>query len=362
MYYANPRSGAAVPAIVALAAWAAVAGRGPRGWLNTLWPIMVTVVATYSGLAFVQARTVGRDPWNDTFTAKHLLFLQADLAVNEFRRDLESPIPPPHAALLRKIIPKIEREIVGYGKSYRVNLTFNENALMYTKDNPDADIIAEFHNDPAGYRRFCLHYYLCIVRHQPAAYFRNVWRKLAYYYAAPEYDGSFREYAVDIIDALPSSARLARYTAENALPRFRPMLEESAKQMERVGPPPIVFRPRPWFWSTVRLLGRCFLAITIVGCVGAALILLRRRLRAQAELRWLAALCLSTVVVLFAQELTLAMVTMTDGRYSDAMRTLAVFSLLCAATVTVGVVAAEWCHRTEPNLCPRPPSDGSSSR
>jgi len=340
MYYGNPRSGAATPVIVALAAIAAVIGRDPgRRWFRALWPVLATAAAVYGALGFVQARTTVGDAWNDTFTAKHLLLMHADLAVNEFRRDLAAPTPPPHAELLRKIIPKIQREIVGYGTSHWINLTFNSNALMYIPNNVDADIIAAFPNDPAGYRQFCLHYYFCIVRHQPFAYFRGVWRMLAYYYAAPQYDGSFREFPVGLSDSLHTSAYLARYVAQSALPNQRKELEKAATKIDGAASSNAVFWPQAWFWAIVRLIGRCFLSVTLGGVICAGFILSRSRLRAHAVLAVLAGLCLSSVAVLFAQELTLAMVTVTDGRYSDAMRTLAVFSFVCASVTIVSLVA-----------------------
>jgi hypothetical protein len=44
------------------------------------------------------------------------------------------------------------------------------------------------------------------------------------------------------------------------------------------------------------------------------------------------------MAVLFAQVLTLAMVTVTEGRYADALRPLATFTLLCGLAMIGSVI------------------------
>ncbi len=341
MYSANPRWGAAAPFVVALAVAAAITGRDPgRSWFRAAWPVLVCAIAAYFGLAQVQLRLVTQDPWLGTFTAKHLLWMHADLAVNEWRRDLATTPLPAYADLLHKMIPKVEKEIVGFGTSHWSTLTFNANALLYVEGCPDADLAAYFKGNPDGYTRFCLRYYARIVWHQPVAYFSVVWRMLYYYYGGESGDGAFREIAAPISDSLPAGAPVARYVAGWAVPGQRARLEAAASEMERKVTPPVSFTPPAWLMTTVVRLRFWFPLVTLAGVASAGVIWWQPRLRRRRELALPALLCLVSVSILFLQVLTLAMITVTEGRYSDALRTLAVFSLVCALA-TVSVLAAD---------------------
>jgi hypothetical protein len=334
MYYANPRWGPAAPLVVIFAILAVVMTSDPiRRRLRSACVVLAFAIVTYFGLGQVQARLVPRDEWLNTFTAKHLLWMHADLALNEFRRDLDEFEPPPYADLLRKMIPKIEKEMVGVGTSHWMTIPFNAAALLYVADCPDADLGAYFKGNPIGYRDFCLHYYFRIISHQPGAYWGEVWRMLLYYYDGPQNDGAFREFSVAITDAFPGCAPVVRYIAGFAQPAIRAQLEALAIEMEKKTDTPVVYRPDPTYHDWVRRVHVCFLPVTLAGLVAAIIILLRPRLRARRELAVLAWLCLASVTVLFAQVLTLAMVTVTEGRYADALRTLAAFSLVCALAV-----------------------------
>jgi hypothetical protein len=298
--------------------------------LRAVWPVAAAAVSAYGVLALVQFCLVARSPWNDTFTAKTLLWMHADLAVKEFRRDLAAPTPPPHAALLRKMIPKIEKEIVGYNVSHWRTLTFNSNALMYSPGNPDEDAVNAFPNDPEGYKRFCLKYYERIIQHQPAAYFGEVAFMLRFYYDGQQDDGAFREFTQLVTEYLPASAALARELAKGGLPTPRARLERAAMAMDQAVAPTARLVPPAELDALVRIIHVCFLPMTLAGVACGAVTLLWSRTRAQASLVAMAWLCLGSALVLFAQELTIAMVTMTEGRYADALRTLAVVSLVCA--------------------------------
>ena len=341
MYYGNPRWGAAAIMVLAIAVLAVINRRESiRQWVGVAWPVFAAFVTVYAGLGLIQFRLVPHDGWNDSFTAKVLLWMHADLAVNEFRRDLAAPMPPDHAELLRKIIPKIEKEIVGRYVSHWNTLTFNANALLYVPDNPDGDLVIAFHNDPEGYKRFCLHYYFAILLHQPKAYFKEVWFLLHYYYAGPQDDGAFREFAQAVTLYFPASASLLRVLAQSAAPAPRALLEAAAKAMDRPVNPPVVFWPPPWLDALVRLIHVWFMPISLAGVAGASAVLLWPRLQVRRELAVLAWLCLGSAGVLFVQVLTLALVTVTEGRYDDALRTLAVFSLICASTMIASLAIA----------------------
>ena len=354
MYFANPRWGGAMPTVVAFALLAAVLGRDHvRGWWRALWPVLACSVAVYFGLGRIQSSLVPPDPWLNTFTPKHLLWMHADLALNEFRQDLAAPQPPPYADLLRKMIPKVEKEIVGVGTSHWMTITFNAAALLYVADCPDADLNAYFKGDPEGYRQFCLNYYLRIVRHQPRAYFGEVGRMLAYYYAGPQNDGAFREFSVAITDAFPGCASLARYLAgAGALPPERDLLLATAAEMEKPFLPPVILRPMPWYHEMIRRIHVFYLPVTLAGLAASVAILAWPRLRDRRPLTVMAWLCLASSTVLFAQVLTLAMVTVTEGRYADALRTLAAFSLVCALAALVSLLVALIGLRRNPHPAP----------
>jgi len=157
---------------------------------------------------------------------------------------------------------------------------------------------------------------------------------LLYYYHGPANDGAFREIAAPITGAFPDSAPIARYVAGMALPSQRDRLDAVASEMEQTFTPSFSFSPPPWLKIVGRQVHFWFLPATLVGTTCAAIALLRPRLRARRELAALAWLCLCSIGVLFAQVLTLAMVTVTEGRYADALRTLAVFSLACAVATS----------------------------
>ena len=354
MYTANPRWGPAAPLVVALAVGAAITGRDRiRGWFRVTWPVLACAVATQVGLAQLQLRIVTQDPWLGTFTAKHLLWMHADLALDEWRRDLAGSPSPPYARLLETMIRKTEKEMVGFGTSHWSTLTFNANALINVADCPDADLAAYFKGDPAGYTRYCLRYYARIVWHQPVAYLGTVWRMLYYYYGGESGDGAWREIAAPISDSLPGGAPIVRYVATWAVPEQLPRLEAAAVAMETKSSHPAVFTPPAWLMATVVKLRPWFPLVTLAGIAAASVILLRPRLRARRELAWPALLCLVSITILFLQVLTLAMVTVTEGRYSDALRTLAVFSLVCALT-TLGVLAADRLAEVRRNRAAQP--------
>lgn len=335
MYFANPRWGAAAPLVVALALLASFLGRDrSRSWFRSSWPVVACSAASYFSLGQVQSRLVPPDPWLETFTAKHLLWMHADLAINEFRRDLARNPPPVEAAMLKKFIAKIEAELVGIDVSRWKSLPFNANALLYVADCPDALLAEHFKNDPRGYRRYCLRYYARIVWHQPAAYFAKVRWMLGFYYNGPASDGAFREFAVDISEALPGCASVVRYTATLAAPAQRAGLEALAVEMEKKFPTPVIFRVPDWLNNTVTRIHPWFLRLSLLGVASAAVTLIWPRLRERRGPHTLAVLCLAATAVLFAQVLTLAMVTVTEGRYADALRSLAVFSLVTAVAAT----------------------------
>jgi len=332
MYYANPRWGAAALVVVVIAALAPVAA-GDSVWrrLRATGPVILAVLIAAVSLEFAQRRIVYYNPWDDTFTAKHLLWMHADLAINEFRRDLAAPIPPKNAALLRKMIAKVEEQIVGRGTSHWRTITYNANALLYIADNPDVNLANAFPNDPDGYRRFCLRYYFRIIIHQPRAYWGEVWSMLAYYYSGPLDDGAFREGDFDVPQQLQASVGMARnFANQDALPAFRPRLLAEAAVMDRLAATPAFFHSNFRYIQIVQCVHQLFLPVTLAGAACAILVLSLRRLRALRSLAMLASIGLGSIAVLFAQVLTLAMVTVTEGRYADALRPLATFSLVCA--------------------------------
>ena len=352
-YYTNPRNGPAVPFIIVFALVAVMVGRPSLvARLRAAWPVLACAVAVYFGLGQVQTRLDPPQPLSNAFTARHLLWMHGELALNEFRRDLETEQPPAFAALLRTMIPKIEKEIVGYGTSHWRTMTFNSNALMWVPGCADTDLVAYFKDNPEGYRRFCLEYFARMVRHQPRAYFGRVWFMLKFYYAGPQDDGTFREFATDITDDFPNSAAFARSLAESARPAERARLMAAIAEMEKKVTPPVVFRPKPWYHEIVRQVHACYLPATLAGLGASLVILVRPRLRARRGPATLAWLCLASSAVLFAQVLTLAMVTVTEGRYADALRTLAVFSLVCALAALGSLLVALLGPRRDPRPVP----------
>ena len=138
-------------------------------------------------------------------------------------------------------------------------------------------------------------------------------------------------------DAEPEGGRGGRGGGYRGSPRVG---EAAAVAMETKSTPPAVFTPPAWLMATVVKLRFWFPLVTLAGAAAAVVILLQPRWRARRELAWPALLCLVSVTILFLQVLTLAMVTVTEGRYSDALRTLAVFSLVCALA-TVGALATD---------------------
>jgi hypothetical protein len=331
MYYGNPRWGMAAPVVVAIASLAPLAsGDSIRQRLRAGGPVLLTALAALGCLGFLQRRIVKYNPWDDTFTAKHLLWMHADLAANEFRRDLASPHPPIDAALLRKMIAKIDEQIVGRRASHWQTITFNANAMLYVPDNPDVNLVHYFGTNPDAYRRFCLRYYFRILWHQPRAYWGEVLYMLAYYYNGPGDDGSFRELEANIPQELQASVQMTKSFAESgALPVFRAELLADAASMESLTAVPDAYRSDFHYYQVVGLVHDLFLPANLAGAVCAGLVLGRKRWRERCALATLAWISLASILILFAQVLTLGMVTVTEGRYADALRPLAATTFIC---------------------------------
>ncbi len=343
MYFANPRWGAAAPMVIAVSLSAVLVTQNAiRSRLAAACCVLAAVVLSYVGLEAIETSLVPRDPWNDTFIASTLLWSHADLTVNEFRRDLATPIPPKNAELLRAMVRGVDKEIVGIGKSHWITLSYNPNALLYVPGCPNDLLQRAFYHDPRGFTRFCLRYFFRILRHQPIGYAGQVRRMLAEYYAGPVVDGVYREQVADVFGWFESSAALTRYLAEeHTLPELRSKLEAQAAEMQRHSGAHRVYRPADWLVETVNLAHSSFLFATLAG-VGCALwALVSTRLRAFHGINTLAWICLASILVLFAQELTISLVTMSEGRYADALRTLGAFSQICSLAM-IGSLAAEY--------------------
>ncbi len=345
MYFANPRWGAAAPMMIVVSLSAVIVAQNTiRRRLTAACCVLAAAFLSYVGLQAIEVRLVLRNPWADTFTPSTLLWLHADLAANEFRRDLAAPIPPKNAALLRAMVQGVDKGIVGMGMgtSHWLTLSYDPDVLLCVPGSPNDLLQKAFQNDPAGFARFCLRYYFRILWHQPIGYGRQVCRMLAEYYAGPAIDGAFREQVSAVFTWFESSASLVRHLAKNcALPELRPKLEAQAAEMQRHSGAHLAYRPADWLVKTAKLAHSSFLLVTLAGAGCALWALVSPPLRAFHGINTLAWICLASILVLFAQELTLAMVTMTEGRYADALRTLAAFSEICSLAM-IGNLAAEY--------------------
>lgn len=334
MYYANPRWGAAAPLTVLIAVIAGVAGRDPaRGWLRSGWPILAAGAAAWLIIGVPQSRIHNRNPWTKGFTAKHLLWMHADLVAGEFRRDLAATPLPANAPLLRIMEAKIARSAAPYGKAGWATLPFNPESLIYAANNPDGDLIAAFANDPDGYTRFCVDYYLRIIRHQPLAFGARVCSELVYFYTS--WGGATSDFSGTLADYMKQSVVIGRALAQNALPERRPPLLLAASNLEAEALHPVAFTPPAYLFRADRLINFSLSLMTFAGIVAAAVVLSRKKLRANLSLLVSANLCVAATSTLFAQELTLALVTAAAPRYTEAVRTLVIFSV-----VTVVLLAA----------------------
>lgn len=337
IYYTNPRWALAAPLTVLIAGMAAMSGRDrARSWFRAVGPVVASAAAAWLLIGLPQSRIQALNPWTKPFATKHLLWMHADLAAVEFSRDLAATPAPPNAALLRTLVAKIDRAMVGEGKSGWVTLPFNAEAMLYAADNPDGDLIAAFANDPEGYGRFCLDYYLRMMRHQPLAFGTKVAKELGYFYTG--WGGSLVDYSTPLEAYWKNSVVIARALAQAALPGPREQLLAAASAMEPLAAQSPGFTSPAYLSQAGRLINIWLGVSTLVGAVASVVILSRRQLRANQALAISAGLCLTASSALFAQMLTLAMVTAAATRYTEAVRTLVVFSVV--ALMLLGANAA----------------------
>lgn len=336
MYYANPRWGAAAPLVVLLAASGAFLQRERTGgWPKAVWPVFAAAVAAWLVIGLPQAWIHNRNPWTKTFTNKHLLWMHADLAAAEFRRELAAVPAPLNANLLRTLEAKITPAVIGEGTSGWATIPFNAEKMLYGPGNPDDDLIAAFPNDPDGYARFCRHYYFLIIRHQTLAFADRVWVELRHFYTAD--GGALADFPVALTGYAKRSAEIARMLAQSARPVSRPPLLKAAAHLETLGQGPLNFQPPAFLTPTDDFLSAHLASLSLLGVLAAAAVLLSPRLRADRTIAISAGVSLAAVGVLFAQVLTLALVTASAPRYNHALRTLVVFSVVAVLSLALNL-------------------------
>ena len=333
MYYVNPRWGAAAPWIVLLAAASAILLREPtRGWLRAAWPAFAAAGAAWLAFGLPQALISRHDPWARAFTPKHLLWMRADLAAVEFRRELAASPPPRNAELLRTLEAKITPAVVGEGASGWATIPFNAEKILYGPGNPDADLIAAFHDDPDGYIQFCLRHYLLIIRNQPGAFLARVGRELSHFYAA---DGAMSDFRGALTTPIQRSVPIAQSLLPNARPAVQPPLRTAIAQLEALTHQSVEYNSPRFLFPIDDVINAHLGALSLLGALAAGVVLLRRKLRGEPALAVTAGVSLAALGVLFFQILTLALVTAAAPRYGNAARTLIAFSI--AAVLSLGL-------------------------